>query len=131
MFRTRAVLLAVTGVPVDVQVAVVAVLAKALCGGALVLAFAALSQGLKPKRFAGIFAAAPSVAIAGLSVGAAANGPAEQVAAARTMLAGAVALAVCAAVLVPVSRRWGAGKASVIGGLVWLVVAAALYPVID
>jgi hypothetical protein len=52
-----------------VQVTVVPVPAKALCGGALVLAFAALSESLKPKRFAGILAAAPSVAVAGLVVG--------------------------------------------------------------
>ena len=44
---------------------VVFVLATTLCGGALVLAFAALSEALKPKRFAGILAAA-SVAIARL-----------------------------------------------------------------
>ena len=53
----------------EMQVAVVSVLAKALCGGALVLAFAALSEALKPKRFAGILGAAPSVAIAGIVVG--------------------------------------------------------------
>jgi len=74
------------------QVAVVSVLAKALCGGALVLTFAALSEALKPKRFAGILGAAPSVAIAGIVVGSLAKGPLDQAAAARTMIAGAVAL---------------------------------------
>ena len=84
-------------------------LAKALCGGALVLAFAALSESLKPKRFAGILAAAPAVAVAGLVVGSFAKGPLEQAAAARMMIAGAVALTVCAAVLVPPSRPVGCG----------------------
>ena len=43
---------------------------------ALVLgAFAALSKSLKPKRFAGILAAAPSVAVAGLVVGSFAKCP--------------------------------------------------------
>jgi hypothetical protein len=42
------------------------------------LAFAALSETLKPRRLAGILAAAPSVAIAGLAIGAAAKGPADQ-----------------------------------------------------
>jgi hypothetical protein len=41
---------------------------KALAGGLLVLAFAALSKGLKPERFAGVFSAAPSVALGSLAV---------------------------------------------------------------
>src|SRR5579859_5770747 len=41
---------------------------KALCGGALVLLFALFAQTLSPKRFAGVFAAAPTVAAASLSV---------------------------------------------------------------
>jgi hypothetical protein len=112
------------------QVAVVSVLAKALCGGALVLAFAALSEALKPKRFAGILGAAPSVAIAGLVVGSLAKGPLDQAAAARTMIAGAVALTVCAAVLVPAGSRWGAARASTVACAAWIVVALVLYPVV-
>jgi len=112
------------------QVAVVSVLAKTLCGGALVLTFAALSEALKPKRFAGILAAAPSVAIAGLVVGSLAKGPLEQASAARTMAAGAVALTVCAAVLVPAGRRWKVGRASTLACVVWIAVALALYPVV-
>ncbi|MGN6867121.1 MAG: hypothetical protein ACTHMY_01835 [Solirubrobacteraceae bacterium] len=34
---------------------------KGLAGGAVVVAFALLSQGLEPKRFAGLFSAAPPV----------------------------------------------------------------------
>ena len=109
---------------------VVSVLAKTLCGGLLVLAFAALSEGLKPKRFAGIFAAAPSVAIVGLAVGSAAKGPLDQVAAARSMVVGAVALILCAAVLVPASRRWGAVRASLFAGAVWVLAALVLYPAV-
>ncbi len=41
---------------------------KALAGGGLVVAFALLSEALSPKRFAGLFSAAPAVALAGLSV---------------------------------------------------------------
>ena len=40
---------------------------KGLVGGTLVLAFALLSQSLDPKRFAGLFSAAPAVALAGLA----------------------------------------------------------------
>ena len=112
------------------QVAVVSVLAKTLCGGALVLAFAALSEALKPKRFAGILGAAPSVAIAGIVVGSLAKGPLDEAAAARTMIAGAVALTVCAAVLVPAGRRWAVGRASMVGCAAWILVALVLYPVV-
>jgi hypothetical protein len=112
------------------QVAVVSIVAKMLCGGVLVLAFAALSEALKPKRFAGILGAAPSVAIAGLVVGSLAKGPVEQASAARTMIAGAVALTVCAAVLVPAARRWSAGRASTVACVAWIAVALALYPVV-
>jgi hypothetical protein len=35
-----------------------------MAGGALVVAFALLSETLKPKRFAGLFSAAPAVALA-------------------------------------------------------------------
>jgi uncharacterized membrane protein (GlpM family) len=111
--------------------AVVTVVAKSLLGGVLVLAFAALSETLKPKRFAGILAAAPSVAIAGLAVGSAAKGPVDQAHAAQTMIAGALALAVYAAVAVVALRRLGARRGAVVSGVAWLVVAGALYPVVS
>jgi hypothetical protein len=44
------------------------VLVKALAGGTLVVAFALLGEMLRPKRFAGLFWAAPAIAIAGLTV---------------------------------------------------------------
>jgi uncharacterized membrane protein (GlpM family) len=111
--------------------AVLTVVVKSLLGGVLVLAFAALSETLKPKRFAGILAAAPSVAIAGLAVGAAAKGPADQAHAAHAMIAGAVALAVYAAVAVLALRRLGLGKGAAVAGVAWVVVAGALYPVVS
>jgi uncharacterized membrane protein (GlpM family) len=116
---------------IEVVQAVATVVIKSLLGGALVLAFAALSETLKPKRFAGILGAAPSVAIAGLAVGAAAKGPADQAHAAHSMIAGAVALAVYAAVAVVALRRFGVGKGATVAGIAWLVVAAALLPVVS
>jgi uncharacterized membrane protein (GlpM family) len=111
--------------------AVVTVVVKSLLGGVLVLAFAAMSETLKPKRLAGILAAAPSVAIAGLAVGAAGKGPADQAVAAHAMIAGAVALAVYAAVAVVALRQWGVGKGVIVAGVAWLIVAGALYPVVS
>jgi uncharacterized membrane protein (GlpM family) len=111
--------------------AVLTVVAKTLLGGALVLVFASLSETLKPKRLAGLLAAAPSVAIAGLAIGAAAKGPADQAQAAHSMIAGAVGLAVCAAVAVVALRRLGTAKATAVSGVAWLAAVAALYPVVS
>ena len=41
---------------------------KALLGGSMVTAFAVIGHVLRPKWFAGLFAAAPSVAVASLAV---------------------------------------------------------------
>jgi uncharacterized membrane protein (GlpM family) len=109
---------------------VVTVLAKTVCGGVLVLVFAALAETLRPKRFAGILSAAPSVAIAGLVVGTLADGAPTQALAARTMIAGAVALTVYSALAVPALRRYGPAKGTVLASLGWLVTAAALYPAV-
>lgn len=65
---------------------------KTVCGGALVLVFAALGEVLKPRRFAGILGAAPAVALAGLIIGLLDKGPAEQAVSAHTMSAGAAGL---------------------------------------
>jgi uncharacterized membrane protein (GlpM family) len=111
--------------------AVGTVLAKALLGGVLVLVFAAVSEALKPKRLAGILAAAPSVAIAGLAVGSAAKGPLDQAGAAHTMVAGAAGLVVYAAVAVVALRRFGTLRGALLAGAAWVVTALALYPVLD
>lgn len=110
---------------------VLTIVAKTLLGGVLVLVFAALSETLKPKRFAGILAAAPSVAIAGIAVGAASKGPADQAHAAQTMIAGAVALAVYAAVAIVTLRKFGPLKGAAVAGLAWIVTALALFPVVS
>jgi hypothetical protein len=109
---------------------VVTVLARTVCGGLLELLFAELSEALAPKRFAGILGAAPSVAIAGLALGSAANGAAEEAMAAHTMIAGAVALTVYAAIAAVVIPRRGVAVGAVVGSGGWLVVAAALTAVL-
>jgi hypothetical protein len=61
-------------------------------GGALVSLFALLGDLLPPKGFAGLFAAAPSVALATLILAATADGPGYAALEARSMMAGEVAL---------------------------------------
>src|SRR3984885_15107916 len=60
-------------------------------GGMVVSAFAALGDVLKPKSFAGLFGAAPSIALATLGLTIAANGKRYAATEARSMIAGALA----------------------------------------
>jgi hypothetical protein len=61
-----------------------------LIGGIAVSAFASLSDVLKPKSFAGLFAAAPSIALATLGLTIAADGKIYAATEARSMIAGAL-----------------------------------------
>jgi uncharacterized membrane protein (GlpM family) len=99
---------------------------KGLAGGSLVLAFALLSQGLTPKRFAGLFSAAPAVAIASLTVTLLDKGAHDAHQAAAGMIAGGVGMAAYAAAVVPLLRRTRAGVASTMALGVWTAVAAVV-----
>jgi hypothetical protein len=61
-----------------------------LAGGTIVLLFAALGDVLKPKSFAGLFGAAPSVALATLSLTILTEGKNYAALESRSMIAGAV-----------------------------------------
>jgi Protein of unknown function (DUF3147) len=65
-------------------------------GGLVVSAFAALGDVLKPKSFAGLFGAAPSIALATLGLTIAADGKLYAATEARSMIAGALAFFVYA-----------------------------------
>src|SRR4051794_19032002 len=85
--RSRA---ALTGPDRDRAVHQAIVLAvKALNGGLFVVAFALVGEVLEPKRFAGLFSAAPSVALANLSVTIIDKGPGDARQNAIGMLVGA------------------------------------------
>jgi hypothetical protein len=103
---------------------------KALAGGLLVVAFAAIAQTLTPKRFAGIFAAAPSVALGSLLVTLAFSGDKDLPASGAGMAVGAVAFVLYCLAAVPLVRRLGAWKGSAAALLVWAAVVAAGYPVV-
>ena len=68
-------------------------------GGLIVVAFAMIGEVLRPKSFAGIFAAAPSVALATLGLTVAAHGGAYAALEGRSMMIGVVALLVYSALL--------------------------------
>src|SRR5256885_6290093 len=81
---------------------------KALAGGTLVVAFAVLSDALKPKTFAGLFSAAPSVAVASLGVTTIAFGTGKAAQAAGAMVAGAIGLVTFCVAAMVLERRGGA-----------------------
>lgn len=66
-------------------------LLRFLIGGSVVTSFAALGSSLKPRRFAGLFGAAPSVALATLSMTIVKNGRQYAGVESRSMIAGAIA----------------------------------------
>ena len=70
-----------------------------LVGGAVVSVFAMAGDMLKPKSFAGLFGAAPSVALATLGLTIASNGLSYAQMEARSMMAGAIALFAYASVV--------------------------------
>ncbi|MET8803358.1 DUF3147 family protein [Streptomyces sp. NPDC004546] len=99
---------------------------KALVGGLFVVVSALVAETVEPKRLAGVFAAAPSVALVGLILTVVFKGDHEALDATRGMLAGALASTVYCLVDVPALGRLGAKRGSVAALVVWGVVAAAV-----
>lgn len=80
-------------------------LERFLLGGLIVSAFAVIGDVLRPKGFAGLFGAAPSVALATLALTELSNGKQYAAMEARSMIAGAFAFLVYALVSVHVLVR--------------------------
>ncbi|MFF0223805.1 DUF3147 family protein [Streptomyces sp. NPDC004629] len=99
---------------------------KALIGGLFVVGFALLAETVQPKRLAGIFAAAPSVALGGLILTVVFKGDADAATAARGMVAGAAAFTAYCLVAVPALARFGALRGSAAALVVWYAAAAAI-----
>ena len=100
-----------------------------LVGGLFVSAFAVFGTVLKPKSFAGLFGAAPSVALATLALTVATDGKSYAAIEARSMLAGAAAFFVyawCAMVLLYRYKPSAKISTSLLLFL-WLAVALTLW----
>lgn len=102
-----------------------------LIGGVVVSAFATAGGLFKPVTFAGLFGAAPSVALATLGLGIAKEGKSYASIECRSMIAGAVALgAYSLAVRWLLMRfRLSALAATVSSMPVWFLVALGLWKV--
>lgn len=103
---------------------IIELVVKALAAGVLVVVFAVLAETLKPKRFSGVFSAAPSVGLASLVVTAAFSGQHDVAQAAGGMIVGAVAFTVYCLAAAPAVGRWGAWRGSAAALLAWASVAA-------
>src|SRR5437016_1562819 len=104
---------------------------KGLVGGVAVIAFSLLGQAGHPKRFAGLFAAAPSVALASLAMTVVAKGAGGAVPYAQGMLIGSAGMiAYCLASLYLVERLH-ALLGSILAWLAWLLVAGGLYVALE
>lgn len=106
---------------------IVALAARAVIGGLAVVGFSLVGEAGHPKRFAGLFSAAPSVAIASLAITVLEKGGRGTVPYARGMLIGSAGmLAYCVASLFLVERMH-ALLGSVVAWLAWFVVAGGIY----
>jgi len=99
-----------------------------LAGGIAVSAFAALGDALRPKSFAGLFGAAPSIALATLLMTLSQKGAPFAALEGRSMAVGAFALAtyswtVCLLLKKLLMSSWTATTAALI---VWFLVAFAV-----
>jgi uncharacterized membrane protein (GlpM family) len=105
------------------------ILVRFLVGGAIVSLFALLGDMLRPKGFAGLFAAAPSVALATLTLTAITEGHAYAALEARSMIAGEVAFVVYAVgcVYFLAIRRTRSAPTAVLMLTVWGFAVSVLY----
>lgn len=106
---------------------VVTTVVVAIAGGALVVVFALVGTVLKPKRLAGLFSAAPSIALAGLIVTVVATGDQKASHAALGMMFGAAGFVAFSLSARPLLSRLSAVVASSVACCAWTVVAVGSY----
>jgi uncharacterized membrane protein (GlpM family) len=101
-------------------------------GGLIVSLFAALGDVLKPTSFAGVFGAAPSVALATLGLTIAANGRLYAATEARSMIVGAIAFFAYATFCcrLMVRNRMRSTLASTSALALWLICALGVWAIV-
>lgn len=108
------------------------ILIRFAIGGLVVSFFALLGDLFKPKSFAGLFGAAPSVALASVGLTVLKKGHEYAATEARSMILGAVAFLVYAFVVTQILARWNwpALRATLPTLALWLAVALASWYVL-
>jgi hypothetical protein len=100
-------------------------------GGLVVSAFAVLGDVLHPKSFAGIFGAAPSVALATLTLTFVVHGGSVVSVEGRSMIVGAAALCLYSLAVAGLLSRWlDALPAAAASLLLWFGAAFAVWGVV-
>jgi len=100
---------------------------KALVGGLAVVGFSLIGQAGHPKRFAGLFSAAPSVALASLAMTVVAKGAGATLPYAQGMLIGSAGMIAYCLVSLVLINRLHALVGSILACLAWFAVAGGLY----
>src|SRR6266487_2616724 len=98
---------------------------KALLGGFAVVGFSLIGQAGHPKRFAGLFSAAPSVALASLAMAVIAKGASATLPYAQGMLIGSAGMVAYGLVSLVLINRLHALVGSILAWLAWFAVAGA------
>ena len=105
------------------------VIMRIIVGGLTVSLFAVLGDILKPKSFAGLFGAAPSVALATIALTVKQHGHLYASTEARSMILGAVAFFLYASVAswMMIRKKWAALTVSSLALPLWLGAALGLW----
>lgn len=104
---------------------------KAVVGGLLVVVFSLVGQVVQPKRFAGVFSAAPAVALASLLLTSLIKGPSMAIPQTVGMIIGSAAMIVYCAVTLFAVDRFRALVGSLAAWLAWFAVAGGLYLILE
>jgi hypothetical protein len=108
------------------------ILIRFLIGGVSVALFAIIGDLFKPKSFAGLFGAAPSVALATLALTIASEGAAYASVEARSMMIGAIAFLIYASLVSRIMMRGTRSATSVTAACLalWGIAAFGIWRVI-
>jgi|SRR5581483_3161138 len=100
-------------------------LVRFVIGGLVVSAFAVLGDIFRPKSFAGLFGAAPSIALCTLALALSSQGARYVITEGRAMIIGAVALFFYGICVCQLMQRWKmrALPATMLSLIVWAMVA--------
>ena len=108
------------------------VVIRVLAGGLIVSLFAVIGDLLKPKSFAGLFGAAPSVALATLTLAVFKDGKSYAAIEARSMIAGTIGFLVYVSVvgLFLARGKWPALPVTLASISLWFVAAFGVWFVV-
>jgi hypothetical protein len=110
------------------EIAILAI--KGLVGGTMVVLFSLAGEAVRPRGLAGIFAAAPSVAIASLAVTVVATGVIAAFNESLGMLAGAAGMVIFCLLGTEAVKRFGALKGSIASTAAWFATALGLWALV-